>query len=249
MGGDHRPGDRWGYDGGSVPERGGRYDPSPRCRHPGDDVVEGIARRVRGHPRHCGWPGPSLQLGRARHLVRPEATGGRAGSDRGRYPEADRRGYYGRLLVYVYVDGENFNERLLETGHARLYESTFSKRAAFEQAERTARQNAVGLWDYDAPTTTTTTTTTTTSTTTTTTTTGTPTTTTTTTGSSDLPPLPEDGDYDCSHFDSQEQAQTVLEQDPSDPHRLDADDDGIACESLSAPKHALLHTVTAWLEI
>lgn len=49
----------------------------------------------------------------------------------------------------------------------------------------------------------------------------------------DVPPLPSDGDYDCGHFDAQEQAQQVLERDASDPHRLDADDDGVACESLS----------------
>jgi micrococcal nuclease len=47
-----------------------------------------------------------------------------------------------------------------------------------------------------------------------------------------IPPLPSDGDYDCSHFDTQEQAQAVFEQDPSDPYRLDADNDGVACESL-----------------
>ena len=47
-----------------------------------------------------------------------------------------------------------------------------------------------------------------------------------------LPPLPSDGDYDCGHFDTHEQAQYVYERDTSDPHRLDADNDGSACESL-----------------
>jgi micrococcal nuclease len=37
--------------------------------------------------------------------------------------EADRRGYYGRLLVYIYVDGGNFNKQLLTNGYARVYES------------------------------------------------------------------------------------------------------------------------------
>lgn len=37
-------------------------------------------------------------------------------------------------------------------------------------------------------------------------------------------------DYDCSDFATQEEAQTYLL--PGDPHRLDADSDGIACESL-----------------
>ncbi|MDD7926143.1 excalibur calcium-binding domain-containing protein [Actinomycetospora chibensis] len=38
-------------------------------------------------------------------------------------------------------------------------------------------------------------------------------------------------DRDCADFDSQAEAQAVLEDHPSDPERLDADDDGIACES------------------
>lgn len=48
----------------------------------------------------------------------------------------------------------------------------------------------------------------------------------------DIPPLPANGDYDCSHFDTGRQAQEVYERDTSDPHRLDGDDDGEACESL-----------------
>jgi len=37
-------------------------------------------------------------------------------------------------------------------------------------------------------------------------------------------------DYDCSDFATQEEAQEYLE--PGDPHNLDADNDGIACEDL-----------------
>jgi hypothetical protein len=41
------------------------------------------------------------------------------------------------------------------------------------------------------------------------------------------------GDLDCSDFLTQEEAQEVLDQDPSDPNRLDgADQDGVGCESL-----------------
>jgi micrococcal nuclease len=43
-----------------------------------------------------------------------------------------------------------------------------------------------------------------------------------------LPPAPG-GDYDCSDL-TYSQAQQVLNSDPSDPHRLDGDDDGEACE-------------------
>lgn len=62
--------------------------------------------------------------------------------------EADRRGYFGRLLGYLYVDGENFNKQLLSQGYARLYESSFSQEAAFEAAEQDARENNIGLWDF-----------------------------------------------------------------------------------------------------
>ncbi len=40
----------------------------------------------------------------------------------------------------------------------------------------------------------------------------------------------QDGDLDCADFDSQAAAQREFDSDPSDPHRLDADNDGRACE-------------------
>ena len=40
----------------------------------------------------------------------------------------------------------------------------------------------------------------------------------------------DNGDRDCPDFDSREEAQAVYDRDPSDPERLDADDDGEACE-------------------
>lgn len=132
--------------------------------------------------------------------------------------ESDRRGSFGRLLVYIYVNGENFNERLLSDGYARMYDSQFSMRESFVDAEQEAQSNNVGLWNYEAP-----------------------------DGETiedadkesgnqtedvDVPPLPPDGDYNCGDFDTQEQAQHVLEDSSGDPHGLDRDDDGIACESL-----------------
>lgn len=39
-------------------------------------------------------------------------------------------------------------------------------------------------------------------------------------------------DLDCSDFATQSEAQAVYDQDTSDPNRLDADNDGIACETL-----------------
>lgn len=42
--------------------------------------------------------------------------------------------------------------------------------------------------------------------------------------------------FNCADFASQADAQAVLRADPTDPNRLDADRDGIACESNRAPK-------------
>lgn len=67
-------------------------------------------------------------------------------------PLADRRGSFGRLLVYILIDGENFNQRLLAEGYARVYPGSFELREEFEAAEATAQQNNVGLWDYTEPT-------------------------------------------------------------------------------------------------
>lgn len=41
--------------------------------------------------------------------------------------------------------------------------------------------------------------------------------------------------FDCGDFPTQAQAQAVLRADPSDPNRLDANNDGIACESNPCP--------------
>ena len=41
-------------------------------------------------------------------------------------------------------------------------------------------------------------------------------------------------DLDCEDFETQEEAQTVLEEDPADPHNLDPNGDGIACALLPA---------------
>ena len=136
-------------------------------------------------------------------------------------PEADRRGSFGRLLTYVYYDGgTNFNRQLLEEGYARMYDSTFSKRDAFADAEARAQSNDVGFWAFEGSQT------------------ATPTDTPTPDegggdgGSGATPTPPADGDYDCSHFDSQSQAQQVFEASQDDEYRLDSDGDGEACESL-----------------
>jgi len=103
-----------------------------------------------------------------------------------------------------------------------MYDSEFSERNEYESAEAQAQEENVGFWDFD----------------------GSISTATATetessddlggSGGSDLPP-PSGGSsdpYDCSDFDSQDQAQRVLENTPGDPSGLDGDDNGVACESL-----------------
>jgi micrococcal nuclease len=138
-------------------------------------------------------------------------------------PQADRRGSYGRLLVYLYTDGTDFNRQLIDRGLARIYDSSFSKRNEYTDAEAQAQREDAGLWDFDGSTATATATETDSS------------DDSGGSGGSDLPP-PSGGSsdpYDCSDFDSQNQAQQVLENTPGDPSGLDGNGNGQACESLS----------------
>lgn len=60
---------------------------------------------------------------------------------------------YGRILVYVYEDGEetSFNERLLREGYANRYISNVPILYAdeFDEALDWARENGIGLWGRD----------------------------------------------------------------------------------------------------
>ena len=145
----------------------------------------------------------------------------------------ERTDRYGRLLAYVWLpEGSMFNEVLLKEGYAQV--ATFPPNVKyverFEEAQREAREAGRGLWGLpegqlcqqtdrgngigggcDAG-----------------------------SETAEEPPSPSGlsdagggGDLDCSDFPSQEEAQAVLDRDPSDPNRLDGtDNDGIACESL-----------------
>jgi micrococcal nuclease len=188
---------------------------------------EGIPETTAGYDHLANWGD------RATEFVTDELDGEqvRVVTD----PEADRRGSYGRLLAYVYTDGgETFNRRLLDEGYARMYDSAFSKREAFEDAEREARQDEHGLWDFDGAAST-----------------ATPIPEPTPTdepeveggdedgsagGGLETPTPSNDGDlpdpYDCSDFDSQEVAQQILDSEPGDPSGLDEHNDGVACESV-----------------
>lgn len=61
-------------------------------------------------------------------------------------PNLDRRGYYGRLLAYVTVDGRHVNYRLVSGGYARVYDSDFALKSEFLGAESRAQQDGTGLW-------------------------------------------------------------------------------------------------------
>jgi len=66
-------------------------------------------------------------------------------------PDTDRRGSYGRLLAYVVVDGVNANERLVERGHARVYDSEFSLADRFYELEASAQDARRGVWQCRGP--------------------------------------------------------------------------------------------------
>lgn len=61
-------------------------------------------------------------------------------------PRTDRRGGYDRLLAYVYRNGSNLNHELVATGHARVYDTDFTFRDAFEASEARAQDGSRGLW-------------------------------------------------------------------------------------------------------
>ena len=138
---------------------------------------------------------------------------------------------YGRVLAYVYLpNGEMFNETLVEEGYAQV--ATFPPNVKYQErflkAQRGAREANRGLWGLSAeqlcqqtdrdngigggcfgsepefP----------------------------AASQSASPGSEADSNLDCASFESHEEAQRVLEQDPSDPHYLDGDGDSVACEDL-----------------
>lgn len=60
--------------------------------------------------------------------------------------QADRRGGYDRLLAYVVLENESLNYDLVRTGHARVYETEFTRRDRYDEAMATAREEGRGLW-------------------------------------------------------------------------------------------------------
>lgn len=63
-------------------------------------------------------------------------------------PISPRRGYYGRLLAYVYLlNGTDFTEELVRLGYARVYvEGTFVKKDEYLRVQGSAMKLRAGLW-------------------------------------------------------------------------------------------------------
>ena len=64
----------------------------------------------------------------------------------------DRFDDYGRLLAYIYVDGESVQELLVESGMARVayvYPPNTRYLDEFERAEQGAKDAGTGIWQYE----------------------------------------------------------------------------------------------------
>ena len=62
-------------------------------------------------------------------------------------PAGDNEDRYDRLLRYVYLDGKNFNARLIREGYATAIRAfPYSRKRAFLRLEVLARQERRGIW-------------------------------------------------------------------------------------------------------
>lgn len=120
----------------------------------------------------------------------------------------DGEGAHGRIIGVVRHQGRNVNAWLVRRGHAWAYDRYLEPDSELPALERRARAAGRGLWAARNP----------------------------------VPPWEwrqgarqegGQGDRDCSDFDTQAAAQEFFEaQGPGDPHGLDGNGDGEACESL-----------------
>lgn len=64
----------------------------------------------------------------------------------------DKEDKYGRLLAYVYVDGESVQEKLIAEGLARvgyIYEPNSTHLESFKAAEEQAKNAETGIWSIE----------------------------------------------------------------------------------------------------
>ena len=65
--------------------------------------------------------------------------------------DVQQKDKYGRLLAYVYLDGEMINKKLLAEGYAKLatYPPNVKYVEEFTKIQKEARENKKGLWEGD----------------------------------------------------------------------------------------------------
>lgn len=66
--------------------------------------------------------------------------------------DVSERDKYGRLLVYLYVNGKMFNEMLLEKGYARvayIYPPNTKYVDQFREIQKTAQKQELGIWGIE----------------------------------------------------------------------------------------------------
>ena len=80
----------------------------------------------------------------ASNFATSELEGERVGLEFGQEKVDD----YDRLLAYVYIDGQMFNEELVEQGYAQAYpyEPNTKYANTFEEAQQEARASGLGIW-------------------------------------------------------------------------------------------------------
>lgn len=130
--------------------------------------------------------------------------------------------HYGRTVAEIYTNGQSIGLQLVSEGYAVVYDRYLDgcadTRDDYLQAENDAAAAQLNFWSQPNPTM--------------------PwdfrqgvTTAPRAAPSNDLPAC-FTSDCDCGDFNTQAEAQAVLDAEPGDRHRLDGDDDGVACERL-----------------
>ncbi len=64
----------------------------------------------------------------------------------------EREDKYGRMLAYVYIDGESVQQQLVEEGLARvayIYPPNTKHLDPFKNAEKKAQQEGIGIWSIE----------------------------------------------------------------------------------------------------
>jgi micrococcal nuclease len=208
----------------STPESTATAPSSGRERVRVTRVIDGDTIEIEGgeHVRYIGMDTPESTIehecfGSEASRRNTELVDGKVVELEKDVSETDR---YGRLLRYVWLDGELVNEVLVREGYAAVstYPPDVKYQDRFLEAQRQARSEGAGLWSacgnadtpIEQPT------------------------------ASEAPGCdpaypdfciaPPPPDLDCPQIGRT--GFTVL---PTDPHRLDGDGDGVGCESTAPP--------------